>query len=222
MEEVRHELGGQSADLLAAKTPFELGEGTSRQIDRNLRLGLVHWQQETVACNADLCFERPPQGLAHCKCAILNRMMLVNLQVAVARQLERKSAMLGQLFEHVIEEADAGGNLDRRGCIQTHADADVGFLRPALDGCVPSGQGAHDGRPGFRVAAVSQYAQSAHAEIAGEFQVSFAIADDRAGGEVNIRIPQIVLYEPDLGFAAVAAVGGKVRADEYRVKGDAL
>jgi len=46
----------------------------------------------------------------------------------------------------------------------------------------------YDGRPGFRIAAVSQYAQAAHAEVASEFQVSLAIADHRAGGEVNIRI----------------------------------
>src|SRR5882672_7073910 len=109
---MRHELRGESANLLASKAPFEQSEGTPGQVYRNLRFGLIHRKQETIARNADLCAERLPQRLTYSKRAVFNRVMLVNLQVALAGQLERKSAVLVQLLEHVIEKTDAGGHLN--------------------------------------------------------------------------------------------------------------
>src|ERR1700722_2084301 len=42
--------------------------------------------------------------------AVLDGVVLVDVQIAAASQFERKAAMLRDLFQHVIEESQAGGD----------------------------------------------------------------------------------------------------------------
>ena len=107
-EEVRHELGGQSADGFARELAFEHAIGAARKIDGHLHLRFVHGQQEAVARDAELVAQRLAQRLAERERAVLDGVVLVDLQIAVAVELEREAAVLGELLEHVIEEADAG------------------------------------------------------------------------------------------------------------------
>ncbi len=55
-------------------------------------------------------------------------------RVALAGELQREAAVLGDLLEHVIEEAEAGLDMDRQFAIQVHFDLDVGFLGLAEHG----------------------------------------------------------------------------------------
>ena len=54
------------------------------------------------------------QRLAQRERAVLDGVVLVDVQIAGARQLQREAAVLRDLFEHVIEEADAGATVNRR------------------------------------------------------------------------------------------------------------
>ena len=63
-EEMRHQFGGQAADLLAAEVAFEDGVGAAGQIDGHLGARLVHGQQEAVAIDAELVAQRLAQRLA--------------------------------------------------------------------------------------------------------------------------------------------------------------
>ena len=107
-EEVRHELGGQPADGLARELAFEHAVGAAREIDGDAHLRLVHGQHEAVARDAELVAERLAQRFAERQRAVLDGVMLVDLEIAVALELEREAAVFGDLLEHVIEEADAG------------------------------------------------------------------------------------------------------------------
>jgi hypothetical protein len=61
--------------------------------------------------------------------------MGVDVQVADRADLKVKEAVAGQLIQHVIKEAYAGGNFALSGSVEVDGDGDVGFGRPAGDGC---------------------------------------------------------------------------------------
>ncbi len=65
----------------------------------------------SARCRA--CRPAPAQRLAERQRAVLDRVVLVDVQVALAGQLQREAAVPRQLLQHVVEEADAGGDRDR-------------------------------------------------------------------------------------------------------------
>ena len=77
----------------------------------------------------------------------------------MALQLERETAVLGDLFEHVIEEADAGADRARTLARQIDLDRNVGLPGLALDARAPRlrGDAPRDRRPGLIRAAVLQH-----------------------------------------------------------------
>ena len=83
--------------------------------------------------------------------------------------------MRGQLFQHVVEEPNAGVDGNALG-IQVEIDTDVGFIGCAVDG--PRARLAHqpigDVLPAF---AVGTTAQAADAHVACQFQVGFPVTD---------------------------------------------
>src|SRR5579862_9943320 len=72
-KEVRHQLGWEPSHLLAGEMAPKMGVGPSREIECDLRLRLVHRQQESVPRDPELGTERPPQGFAQGECAVLHR-----------------------------------------------------------------------------------------------------------------------------------------------------
>src|SRR5690606_1245160 len=131
-EEMRHELRRQLADALARERPFEHEVRPAAEVDRDLGGRLVHRQQEAVASDAALIAERALERLAERERDVLDRMVLVDVEVAAAFDLEREPAVLADLLEHVIEEADAGPRDRLRLAVEIDLDADVRFARLAL------------------------------------------------------------------------------------------
>jgi hypothetical protein len=84
-----------------------------------------------------------PQRLPQDKANILDRMVLVNLEIAARRNLKIESAMTGEQLEHVIEKVDAGGNLVASAPVQVQADVDVGLGGFAVDACLPRPHANH-------------------------------------------------------------------------------
>src|SRR5690606_36777686 len=106
-EEMRHELGRQAADPLARERALEDEIGPPAEVDRDLRVRLVHRQQEAVTADAVLVAERALQRIDERERDLLDRVMLVDLEIAVAFNLEREAAVLADLLEHMVVEADA-------------------------------------------------------------------------------------------------------------------
>ena len=105
-EEVRHQLGRQPADGLATEASIEDRIRPAGQVDRDLRQCLVHRQHEAIAPDAALVAECRTQRLTECECAVLDRVVLVDAEVAGAGECQRETAVPGDLLEHVVEEAD--------------------------------------------------------------------------------------------------------------------
>jgi hypothetical protein len=143
------------------ESAFEDRVGPAGEIERNLGSGFVHGQQETVAGDAVLVAERLAQGLAEGERGVLDRVMFVDRQVAGALEFERKAAVTGDLFEHVIEERDSGRDVHRSAAVEIELDLDCGLAGPAFD---PSRaprfhQPSRHGFPGLRGAALVSYTQ---------------------------------------------------------------
>src|SRR5688572_26463839 len=221
-KEMRDELRWQAADGLAREFALEDSIGASGEVNRHAHLGFVHGQHEAITRNAELGAQCSAQRIAERQRTIFDGVVFVDLQVTLALELERKATVLGELLQHVIEEADAGGNGDGCGGIQTHGNLDVGFLRLAAELGLALGERAQDRRPGFRLVAVTADANAAHAEIGGEFEVGVTIPDHHAAGEVDVLFTHETFDQLDLGLAAVAAIGLAMRADEHGVELDTL
>ncbi len=113
------------------------------------------------------------QCLAECERAVLDRVMLVDVQIALAGELQREAAVLGDLLEHVIEEAEAGLDVDRRLAIQVHVDLDVGFLGLADHGrhaCLSS-QASSDLRPRVPGRLLRAHADPLNADVGRQLQI---------------------------------------------------
>ena len=60
-------------------------------------------------------------------------MVLVDMEVALGADAEVDQGVAGDLLQHVVEEADAGGDFSRAGAVEVDGDRNVGFLGLARD-----------------------------------------------------------------------------------------
>ncbi len=74
------------------------------------------------------------QRLAEGDADVFDRVVLIDVQIALGLHVQIDRRVLGQQREHVIEEADAGGNLALPGAVEIQLDADFGFGGFAIDG----------------------------------------------------------------------------------------
>src|SRR5262245_53747728 len=79
-KEMRYQLSRETTDLLAIELALERRVRAAREIDRDLRLRFVHGEQEAVAADARLVAERLAQAFAEREGAILDGVMLVDVQ----------------------------------------------------------------------------------------------------------------------------------------------
>src|SRR5690606_13499164 len=155
---------------------------------------------------------------------VLDRMVLVDVEVAAAFDLEREPAVLADLLEHVIEEADAGPRDRLRLAVEIDLDADVRFARLALHdrGPRPVEQHMHDVGPRLVGPAVLRDDVTRDADVRRELEVLRPFADDGGALPVeNVRREELA-DEPDARRSAAAALVGRMRADQRRRERDAL
>ena len=133
-EEMRHELRRQVADAIARELRFEHEERPPAEIDRHLGVRFVHRQQEAVALDAAFVAERLAQRLAERQRDVLDRVVLVDVQIARALHVELEAAVLAELLEHVIEEAETGLRARLGFAVEIDGDANVGLARAPLHG----------------------------------------------------------------------------------------
>ena len=86
-----------------------------------------------VAANASFVTQRLRQRLAQCDADILDRVVIVDVGVAIGLDLQIHQPVAGDLVEHVLEEGDAGLEVRLAGAVQIHLQADAGFQRVAGD-----------------------------------------------------------------------------------------
>src|SRR5271157_2829358 len=146
LEELTHERGVESANPLGREFGPEDKERPARHVKRDPGQSFVHWQQAVgVAAEAALVAERLGQRLAHRDADVLDRVVIVDVAVALGSDGEIDEGMTRQLIEHGVEEADAGRDVGNARSVEIEADLDGRLLGLAGDCAL-----AHDGSDALR------------------------------------------------------------------------
>src|SRR5207237_284101 len=90
-------------------------------------------------------------------------------------QLEREPAVPRESFEHVIEKADPGRDLDGLGAVQTDTHLDVSLVGVPQDFGAAGRELPHDGRPGLLGASLAADSEAAQLEPGGPLAVGGTI-----------------------------------------------
>ncbi len=85
-----------------------------------------------VAGHALLVADGLGEGLAEGDADVLDGVVVVDVQVAVALDVEVDQPVTGDLVEHVLQEGHADGEARLAGAIQIDGDLDLGFQGVAL------------------------------------------------------------------------------------------
>lgn len=130
LPEVFDQFAVEFADLLRRKIGVEDHEVTTAQIDRSRNKRLFHRQRKmTVATNARLVAERLLDGLSETDSNILDRVMLIDMQIALGRDLQINDRMPSKQLKHVVEEADTRLNPRVAVAVKVQLESDLGFVR---------------------------------------------------------------------------------------------
>ena len=94
-------------------------ERPAGDVDRGLGQRLVHRHQRVAeAADAALVAERLGEGLAEHDADILGGVVEVDMQVALGPHRQVEQPVAGQRGQHVVEKADAGGDIGRPGPVE--------------------------------------------------------------------------------------------------------
>ena len=96
----------QGADAVAGKFGGQVASGPTGQVYTGFTSHFVHGQHEAEAPDATAVTKSLIHGLTQRQCAVLNAVVAIHLQVALAFQLQCKTTVHGQLLHHVIQETD--------------------------------------------------------------------------------------------------------------------
>ena len=112
VEEIVNELRLQVANHADLDLQVDHRVGTAAQVDGHDGEGFIHRHDEvTRAVDALAVTERLQHRLAENDSHVLDRVMLIDVQVTVALSVEIETAVTREQLQHVIEEADAGADV---------------------------------------------------------------------------------------------------------------
>ena len=127
-EEVFHHLGAQIADALIGEVRLILQVRAAGDIQRAEAERLVH-RHERLSEPRDtrLVTDALRQCLTERDAAVLDRMVTVHLEVALAGEREAEAGMHGEAVQHMVEKADAGVD-PAFAALERQLERNVGFL----------------------------------------------------------------------------------------------
>ncbi len=134
VEEVAEVLGRHVTDLGPRQTQLDMRRRPAGKIDHDPGQGLVEGREGMrEPADAATIAQSLVERLAEREAAILDRVVVVDVQVPRAGQLQIEAAVLDQRRQHVVEEAEAG--IDRRAAaaVEVESQADLGLGGVPLD-----------------------------------------------------------------------------------------
>ena len=135
IKKIWHKLGLQIAHNGYRELIIDDARCAPGKIDRAYGERFVHCHDKiTRAQDAALVAERFLDGFPKCDADIFHRMVLVHVKIAHAFEFEVETAVLGKAFQHVIEEANARGDVVRARAVNVQAQRYLRFERVAFDG----------------------------------------------------------------------------------------
>ena len=134
LEELAHQFGVEGADLGRRELHLPDKERPARDVDGGTGQRLVHGEIEAgIAGDAAAVAERLRDRLAENDAGVLNRVVVVDVQVAVGADGDVDQRMARQLVQHVIEEADPGLHVVPAGAVEIDGNRNAGFTGLAED-----------------------------------------------------------------------------------------
>ena len=134
LQQVRNHLGAQAADARAAQWQIDGRPATATQIDGHLRQGFIE-RHDGVAKAPDrpALAERLIERLSVADAYVFGRVVLVDVQIALGANGQIEAGMARKAIEHVIEKADARGDVAPPGAIQVKDYFDLALACFAAD-----------------------------------------------------------------------------------------
>jgi hypothetical protein len=132
-KEILKQLGLKIADLWRRTFPIAHAVNAAGKVEGRHSEAIIHGHEEIAgAQNPAFVSQSLFDGFAERDADVLNRVVLVNVEVAFRAECEVEPAVARDLLEHVVEEADAGGNCSFPVAVEVQAERNVGFFGGAL------------------------------------------------------------------------------------------
>ena len=110
MEELFHQLGGKGPDAAIPDIEVNVSLSTTAKVESTQDEGFIHWDRRIpVTGNTRLVAKGLAQRHPEDNPDILDRVVVIDVQIPACVDGQNNQPMAGDLGEHVLEEADAGG-----------------------------------------------------------------------------------------------------------------
>ena len=110
MEELFHQLGGKGPDAAIPDVEVDIRLSTTAKVERAQHEGFIHWDSGiSVTGNTRLVAKGLAQRHPEDNPDILDRVVVIDVEIPTRVDGQINQTMPGDLGEHVLEEADAGG-----------------------------------------------------------------------------------------------------------------
>ena len=124
LERVRQQREREPADPVAGEHELDLRMRAAHEVDGGRRARLVHRHRRgAVARDSVPVAERGRERVAERGEHVLDRVVLVDVEVAAGEQLEVEAGVEGEQRQQVIEEADPGRDARPAGAVEVERDA---------------------------------------------------------------------------------------------------
>ena len=111
LEEMQEHFGWHLANFLSLELCIPYEPGATAEIETYLTQTVVHGKAISIALYATFVANCLSKAFAQGQSGILDRMMLVDVKVAIAGDVEVYVTMTRYLFEHVVKETKTGADV---------------------------------------------------------------------------------------------------------------
>ena len=130
LKELFEQLCVHIADLVALEIHFPDKIRSLAEIDGGAAERLIHWQLGmAIARDACKITKRFLDRLTDYNARIFNRMVSINVKVALRFHRKINEGMAPARIQHMIEETNTGGDIRHSRAIEVYGHFDVGFFR---------------------------------------------------------------------------------------------
>src|SRR5437667_2352260 len=142
-QDVRNVLAGETADRLAGEVERHVRVRPPRQVDHGARQRLVERGiRPAEPVHAASLAQRAVERLAQRQRTIFRRVVVVDMEVALARQRDVEPGVATERLEQMVEETKAGLHVGFARAVEGERDRDRRLPGGAADGCGACGHGS--------------------------------------------------------------------------------
>ena len=145
LEEFLEQLCVHIADLVANKINLPDQVGTFAQVYSRAAQRFIHWQiGVAITGNPGKIAQRLGNRLANNDAGIFNRVVAINVQVALGADMQVDEGVAPERVQHMVKKANARFDISLAGPIEIEGHGDIGFLGFSRNRGCSIGHGASD------------------------------------------------------------------------------